>query len=197
MPHVVGIVCSILMAVVESDRAPDSEREQSVRKAEKGAGEHRDSPAHCVASKRLPFQRPGATGSERPGASQLEHWARSRTQHHRTVVRSWIVLLASRGLPVAEIASQVQVAAGSVRLWCRRFQEGGVAALTRDARGRGRPAGMSRELTLSVLHAMHRVPAAERRVRQVAACGRCAPTVWRVWMHWSQRTSSEVISHGR
>jgi transposase len=113
--------------------------------------------------------------------SQLEHWARSRTQHHRTVVRSRIVLLANRGVPVAEIATQVRVAVGTVRLWCRRFQEGGVAALARDASGRGRPAGMSRDLTLAVLRAMQRLPERERSSRRVAAvAGVSAASVWRV-----------------
>jgi transposase len=114
--------------------------------------------------------------------SQLQHWVRSRTQHHRTVVRSRIVLLASRGMTVAEIAAQAQVAPATVRLWCRRFQQGGVAALERDARGRGRPSGMSRDLVLSVLRVMQQVSNATRSSRQIAtAASVSATTVWRVW----------------
>ena len=106
------------------------------------------------------------TASER---RQLERWVRSRTQRHRTVVRSRIVLLATRGMTVAKIATQVQVAPATVRLWCRRFQEGSVAALERDARGRGRPAGMSRDLALAVLRAMQHGSHTRRSVRRLAA----------------------------
>ena len=114
---------------------------------------------------------------------QLQRWVRSRTHRHRTVVRSHIVLLASRGLPVSKIAVHLRVTPATVRLWCRRFEEGGVAALDRDASGRGRRPGMTPQRVRDVLDAMRRMHPTDRLTtrRVAAAAGTGATTVWRVW----------------
>jgi transposase len=125
--------------------------------------------------------------------SELQRWARSRTQRHRTVVRSRIVLLASRGLTVPEVAAHVHVAPATVRLWIRRFQQGGVGALERDARGRGRRPGMLRDVVLSVLQTMRQADDAERSSRRIAAAaGTSAATVWRVWTRFGLNATSSV-----
>jgi hypothetical protein len=66
---------------------------------------------------------------------QLQRWMRSRTESHRKVVRSRIILLAARGLPVSTIAAQAHVAPAIVRLWCRRSRK------TESPRSRMMPVG--------------------------------------------------------
>jgi transposase len=70
--------------------------------------------------------------------TQLERWARSRTIAGRLVVRARIVLLAGAGLDDRAIAREVRVSTRTVRLWCRRFADGGLEAIARDKPGRGR-----------------------------------------------------------
>lgn len=116
--------------------------------------------------------------------AQLLKWARARTTPHRLVVRSRIVLLAIEGLPIRDIAARLHVAPATVRLWCRRFHHHGLAALNREAPGRGRPPGMTRDVVLDVLKAMQ-MPAEHggtwtARVLAERA-GTSASTVWRVW----------------
>lgn len=48
------------------------------------------------------------------------------------------MVAAAAGQPVSEIARALGVSRPTVRLWCRRFEGGGVAALLRDKPGRGR-----------------------------------------------------------
>ena len=54
------------------------------------------------------------------------------------MLRSRIVLLAADGLPSKHIAKRLATRQDTVRLWRRRFESEGAAALTRDAPGRGR-----------------------------------------------------------
>jgi transposase len=68
----------------------------------------------------------------------LDKWARSRTLAARVVIRSRIVLMIADGASVKSISNVLGVAAGTVRLWRRRFDEGGPDALLGDAPGRGR-----------------------------------------------------------
>lgn len=74
--------------------------------------------------------------------AQLEAWVAGSSASRRLVIRCCIVLRASGGLSVTAIAGQLRVSRGTVRLWCRRFESGGPAALAdarsnRAARGRG------------------------------------------------------------
>ena len=75
--------------------------------------------------------------------TQLLRWARSRTQPSRLVLRSRMVLLAADGTGPTGVAATLGVTPATVRLWCRRFREGGIASLLRDAPGRGRKPALS------------------------------------------------------
>lgn len=81
---------------------------------------------------------------------QLQRLARSHSIAHRVVRRSRIVLLAADGKSSVEIAASLGVSRPTVRLWCRRFLEGGVEALLSDRPGRGRKGKAS--ATLSARH---------------------------------------------
>ena len=119
-----------------------------------------------------------------PEQEQLLKWIRTRTSPHRLVVRSRIVLFAAGGMTPGEIARRVHVAPATVRLWCRRFAEGGVSALARDKPGRGRRPGMSPRMALAVLRAMLQPPpdGAAWSARSLSRHTRTsASTVWRVW----------------
>jgi transposase len=131
------------------------------------------------------------SGAER---EQLQKWARSRTVSHRIVIRCRIVLLKSRGLSVNAIAAYLRVSPTTVRLWCKRFERHGVAALIREAPGGGRPLGRSREAELAVLRAT-RACAPALSVRRVAAhANTCAATVWRVWRRHTIARGASVDS---
>lgn len=71
----------------------------------------------------------------------LTRWAVSRTAPVRVVLRSRIVLHLAESVPVSTIARSLGTTAVTVRLWRRRFIEGGAAALLHDAPGRGRKPG--------------------------------------------------------
>jgi transposase len=64
--------------------------------------------------------------------------ARSRTLAARVVLRSRIVLLATEGVPRAEIARRLGTTSKTTALWLGRFRAGGFDALAKDAPGRGR-----------------------------------------------------------
>ena len=126
---------------------------------------------------------------------QLEIWARSRTSSHRLVVRSRILLLASSQLSAVEIAARLHVARGTVQLWMKRFNSGGVAAILRDAPGRGRRKGTSGRCDLAVLRATHDALGVGERptVRRIAKrVGVSAATVWRVWGRCAIDTRGDV-----
>src|SRR5262245_5529107 len=78
--------------------------------------------------------------------AELEALARGRSQPHRVVVRSGIVLRAADGVPLATIARELRIARSTVRRWCHRFVEGGVAAILTEAPGRGRRPGLNRRV---------------------------------------------------
>jgi transposase-like protein len=140
-------------------------------------------------SRTSPFQEVSA--QER---AQLEQWARQRTSPYRLVVRSRIVLLASRGLTVAAIAAKVQVTPATVRLWTRRFSHGGAAALMSDAPRRGRRPG-SRIPVAAVLEATRQLAGESRTVRQVAKLAGTSPSsVCRVWRRFDLGSDCSIAS---
>jgi transposase len=103
------------------------------------------------------------------------------------VTRSRIVLLWSNDVSVATIATRLHVARGTVRLWIRRFAQGGLAAIQRDAPGRGRRRGSSPVHALMVLEATRERIARGTRptARQVAADARVsAASVCRIWKRY-------------
>lgn len=117
--------------------------------------------------------------------AELQRWARRRTSQHRVVVRSRIVLLASQGLTFRAIAAALRVTPATVRLWVTRFARGRLAALTREAPGRGRRRGGSHALASAVLEATRAHVANRLTVRAVAVTARTSPsTVWRVWRRY-------------
>jgi transposase-like protein len=127
--------------------------------------------------------------------SQLTQWAGSRTSPHRIVVRSHIVLLASGGLSVSGIADRLHIAPATVRLWTKRFESGGLAALTFEAPGRGRPRGASVTATLAVLQRTRDLHPYGLSVRRVAAQATVATsTVWRVWKRYNLRAGVPVAA---
>jgi transposase len=86
----------------------------------------------------LPKQRADAPRISPSDRALLVKWSRSRTLAARIVLRSRIVLMLADGHAAKAIAERLGVTSGTVRLWKRRFREGGPQALLRDAPGRGR-----------------------------------------------------------
>ncbi len=68
----------------------------------------------------------------------VERWAHARTTPRRLHLRARIVLLSAEGVPMSQIAQHLGTTRPTVYLWRRRFQTGGVAAVQKDAPGRGR-----------------------------------------------------------
>jgi transposase len=68
----------------------------------------------------------------------VERWVRARTTPRRLHLRARIVLLAAQGVPPGQIAQRLETTRPTVLLWRKRFQAGGLAAVQKDAPGRGR-----------------------------------------------------------
>jgi transposase len=81
----------------------------------------------------------------------LERKARGRSIAARVVMRSRIVLLASKGLQNLEIAQQMQIAPRTVNRWRERFLERGIAGLLKDAPRPGRTPSISAETVSQVI----------------------------------------------
>lgn len=128
--------------------------------------------------------------------AQLLRWIRSPTLAHRLVVRSRIVLLASEGLSCREISKRLATRPRTVRLWCDRFRRCGLAAIQRDAPGRGRRPGAKIDVTARVLAAMTDEPSHGRWTARSLArhAGTSASTVCRIWTRTGLRPSSAANS---
>jgi transposase len=115
----------------------------------------------------------------------LHSWVSARNTPQKVVFRSRIVLLAAEGKANRRIAQQLRTSRPSVILWRRRFQQGGTAALTEDARGRGRKATISAQRVKQIVAAtLHTKPPAATHwsVRTMAAAQGVSPaTVQRIW----------------
>src|SRR5512139_1277906 len=68
----------------------------------------------------------------------IEKWVHARPTPRRVHLRARIVLLAAEGVPPSQIARRLGTTRPTVHLWRTRFQVGGLAALQKDAPGRGR-----------------------------------------------------------
>ena len=115
--------------------------------------------------------------------AMLERWARSRSAPFKLVLRSRIVLMVHSGVSMAATAKSLSTTPRTVRLWCRRYGQGGVEALRREAPGRGRRAGLSAE-TVERIVTLTLSPADGQRptARVVAAAVGTSPaSVCRVW----------------
>ena len=98
------------------------------------------------------MRRGGAPHPLRPeDRARLEHWIKSSTTPQRLVLRSRIILLSAAGSSIDDVARRLGVSRPTVRLWVRRFDEGGPHALEHDAPGRGRHATLDAATTLARL----------------------------------------------
>ncbi|MEZ5941266.1 MAG: IS630 family transposase [Planctomycetaceae bacterium] len=70
--------------------------------------------------------------------STLLKWSRSRKTEARLVQRAKIALLAAEGLQSKEIARRLKADPGTVKRWRRPFAKRGLAAIAKEAAGRGR-----------------------------------------------------------
>jgi len=121
-------------------------------------------------------------GADAAPSALLQHWVRAPTTPQRVVLRSRIVLAVLGGLPVDEIASQMDVSPTTVKLWSSRFEEGGPEALLHDAPGRGRHAAIAPEVMRDRLREANLVrpdglPVSIRRAARFL--GVSATAVWR------------------
>jgi transposase len=109
----------------------------------------------------------------------------ARNTPQKIAFRVRIVLLAAQGKANRKIAQELGTSRPSVILWRRRFHEGGTAALTEDAPGRGRKATISgarvKQIVAATLHT--KPPAATHwSVRTMARAQGVSPaTVQRIW----------------
>ena len=108
----------------------------------------------------------------------LEAWSRARTTPHRLSLRARIVLGAAEGQANRQIARALHTSRPTVLLWRQRFARGGVAALQRDAPGRGRRPTIPPQTVQAIL----------RATTQTAPKGAT---------HWSTRTMAKAhgVSH--
>jgi transposase len=75
----------------------------------------------------------------------IEAWHRAPNTTQGIALRAKIVLLAAEGAANNRIATELGISRTTVILWRRRFQEGGVDALTHIRPGRGRRVSISAE----------------------------------------------------
>jgi len=115
----------------------------------------------------------------------LSSWVAARNTPQKIVFRARIVLLAAEGNANRKIAQELGTSRPSVILWRRRFQQGGTAALTEDAPGRGRKAMISAARVKQIVEAtLHSKPPAATHwsVRTMARAQGVSPaTVQRIW----------------
>jgi transposase len=115
----------------------------------------------------------------------LQSWVSARNSPQKVVFRARIVLLAAEGRANRRIAQELETSRPSVLLWRKRFEEGGTAALTEDAPGRGRKATISAARVKQIVEAtLHTKPAAATHwsVRTMATAQGVSPaTVQRIW----------------
>lgn len=104
---------------------------------------------------------------------QLQKLARSRNTAQKVVLRSRIVLKKMEGLSQETIAEQLGTSRVTVRLWQKRYQDGGIQALLKDAPRLGRIPQLPEEKEKEIIEAtLHSTPADAT--------------------HWSVRTMAEA-----
>jgi transposase len=115
----------------------------------------------------------------------LEAWIAARNTPQKVVFRSRIVLMASEGKANRRIAQELQTSRPTVILWRQRFAEGGPAALTEEAPGRGRKPRISADQVKQIVEAtLHSKPKAATHwsVRSMAQAQGVSPaSVQRIW----------------
>jgi len=89
----------------------------------------------------------------------LTAWARSRTAAARLVTRARIVLAAADGAQNQEIASDLGLALGTVRLWRQRFAQQRLAGIEHERPGRGRKATKRKHWSRTIVNVtLHSTP---------------------------------------
>ena len=115
----------------------------------------------------------------------VESWIASPTTQQRTVLRSQIVLLASRGMANHAIAKQLGVSRPTVLLWRDRFAQEGPDGLTRDRpRGSGKPKLGAKKIKAVIDATLQSKPAGATHwsVRSMAQAQAISPAaVQRIW----------------
>jgi transposase len=103
----------------------------------------------------------------------------------RVQQRAQVILLAARGWQNKDIATEVKLDRRQVALWRRRYLQGGVSALLRDASRPGRKPRVTSEMELRLVNTtLHEKPAAATHwsTRTLAShLALSATTVRRVW----------------
>jgi transposase/DNA-binding CsgD family transcriptional regulator len=115
----------------------------------------------------------------------LQKWAQGRSTAVRLMIRSQIVLLAAKGKPNMEIASELGVSRKMVGLWRARFAGNRLAGIEKDApRGGRKPSKREQLAPLIIRKTTQEKPkhATHWSVRTLAAELGIDPTmVYRVW----------------
>ena len=92
---------------------------------------------------------------------ELRVLSKGRRVEARLQQRARVVLLAAKGWQNKEIAVEVGLDRRQVALWRRRFLDGGIEALRKDAPRSGRPAKVTDEVQSRIVHAtLHDRPGA-------------------------------------
>ena len=121
--------------------------------------------------------------------SQLQTWAKARTQPHRVVQRARIILLAASGIESQEIARRLDVSRPTVQLWRQRFLALRAAGLEKDAPRPGRLPRIAVEKIRAIVEAtVHGTPpnATHWSTRLMAkAQGVSEASVRRVWKQYN------------
>ena len=116
---------------------------------------------------------------------QLERWVRAGNTPQSVALRSMIILESHRGQSAQAIGKRLHVSQPTIRLWKRRFAQGGPQALTTIASGRGRKRQISRQKVTALVQAtQHAKPAGQTHwsCRTMAkAKGLSFKTVQRIW----------------
>jgi transposase-like protein len=117
--------------------------------------------------------------------SVLQTLVRSRTAAHRDVQRAQALLMAADGVATTQIATQVGVAAMTVKAWRDRFSESGLKEFSTVKPGRGRKASIpALKVEEIVALTLSETPEGETHwsCRTMAArAGVSAATVQRIW----------------
>jgi transposase len=115
----------------------------------------------------------------------LTRLARKESADQRTVRRVRIVLALAEGKGTTQVSRELGIESDTVRKWRKRFQEGGVSALTHDAPRPGRPTTIPPERKRSVVTLACKVKpenATHWTTREMAkVAGMSQSTVQRVW----------------
>jgi len=116
---------------------------------------------------------------------ELRVLSKRRRVEARVQQRARVILLAARGWQNKDIATEVKLDRRQVALWRRRYQQGGIPALLRDAARSGRKPRVTPEIESRIVNTtLHQKPAAATHwsTRTLAALlGLSATSVRRVW----------------